>query len=178
MQLSSQGALHDEIDFEFLGNLSGDPYIVHTNIFTQGKVNREQQFYVCFMVDNIPLRVFDKNEAIGVPFPNSQAMRVYSSIWNADNWATQGGRVKTDCTKAHFTASYKNFNANACVWSSNNTSSCGSNTNSMTSTATWMNRQLYVKRLKWVQKNAHNYCTDFKRFPQGLTPECNQSSLH
>ncbi|CAL5403967.1 unnamed protein product [Camellia sinensis] len=130
------------------------------------------------MVDNIPLRVFDKNEAIGVPFPNSQAMRVYSSIWNADNWATQGGRVKTDCTKAHFTASYKNFNANACVWSSNNTSSCGSNTNSMTSTATWMNRQLYVKRLKWVQKNAHNYCTDFKRFPQGLTPECNQSSLH
>ncbi|KAF5949146.1 hypothetical protein HYC85_015103 [Camellia sinensis] len=135
MQLSSQGALHDEIDFEFLGNLSGDPYIVHTNIFTQGKVNREQQFYVwfdptiafhtysivwkprriIFMVENIPLRVFDKNEAIGVPFPNSQAMRVYSSIWNADNWATQGGRVKTDCTKDHLTASYKNFNANACA---------------------------------------------------------------
>ncbi|XP_011016106.1 PREDICTED: brassinosteroid-regulated protein BRU1-like [Populus euphratica] len=194
--LSSQGPTHDEIDFEFLGNLSGDPYILHTNVFTQGKGNREQQFYlwfdptrnfhtysiiwnpqhIIFLVDSIPIRVFKNAESIGVPFPKSQPMRIYSSLWNADDWATRGGLVKTDWTKAPFTAYYRNFKASACTWSYG-TSSCGSKPSSAFSDGAWKTNDLDApsrRRLRWVQKYfmIYNYCTDLRRFPQGPPPEC------
>ncbi|KAL4654608.1 hypothetical protein ACB092_01G392500 [Castanea dentata] len=198
--LSSKGSTWDEIDFEFLGNLSGDPYIIHTNVFSQGKGNREQQFYlwfdptadfhtysilwnpqrIIFSVDGTPMREFKNLESIGVPFPKNQAMRIYSSLWNADDWATRGGLVKTDWTQAPFTASYRNFNANACVWSSG-VSSCSTSSPSSASTSNaWLSQQLdsiSQDRLKWVQKNymIYNYCTDTKRFPQGLPLECTKS---
>lgn len=189
--LSSVGSNHDEIDFEFLGNLSGDPYILHTNVFTQGKGNREQQFYlwfdptkdfhtysilwnprnIIFSVDGTPIREFKNLESNGIPFPKSQPMSIYSSLWNADDWATRGGLVKTDWSQAPFTASYRNFKAEACIWASG-TSSCSSKNNS-----SWFTQSLDAagqQRLKWAQKNymIYNYCKDTKRFPQGLPPEC------
>ncbi|XP_059437868.1 xyloglucan endotransglucosylase protein 1-like [Corylus avellana] len=198
--LSSEGTNHDEIDFEFLGNLSGQPYIVHTNVYTQGKGEREQQFYlwfdptkdfhtysfvwnpqlIIFLVDNTPIRVFHNEESIGVPFPKSQPMKLYSSLWNADQWATRGGLVKTDWSKAPFTAYYRNFNANACVWSTGS-SSCGSTSTSSPTPGGWQTQGLDAngrRRLRWVQKYfmIYNYCTDFKRFPQGHPRECRRAS--
>ncbi|XP_073048769.1 xyloglucan endotransglucosylase protein 1-like [Primulina eburnea] len=185
--LSSQGPNHDEIDFEFLGNVTGEPYIVHTNVYAQGKGNREQQFYlwfdptknfhtysiqwnpyqIVFLVDNTPIRQFKNAESLGVSYPKSQPMRIYSSLWNADDWATRGGLVKTDWSKAPFTAYYRNFNVQTC------SGSCTSGF----SNGVWQNQELDAygrRRLRWVQKNfmIYNYCTDYKRFPQGFPPEC------
>ncbi|CAI9089060.1 OLC1v1023561C1 [Oldenlandia corymbosa var. corymbosa] len=198
--LSSQGNAHDEIDFEFLGNSSGEPYTLHTNVYCQGKGDKEEQFRlwfdptksfhtysivwtpqrIIFMVDNIPIREFDNNEAIGIPFPNRQPMRVYSSLWNADDWATQGGRVKTDWTKAPFIASYKNFNANGCVTpsSSKGSSSFSSSCPNSVTLAAWRNQELDPtgrRWLRWVQRKyrIYNYCSDLKRFSsQGRPAEC------
>ncbi|GFS43749.1 xyloglucan endotransglycosylase 6 [Actinidia rufa] len=176
--LSSLGSTHDEIDFEFLGNLSGDPYVLHTNVFTQGKGNREQQFYLCFSVDGTPIRQFKNMQSNGISFPKDQPMWIYSSLWNADDWATRGGLVKTDWSQAPFTASYRNFNAQACIWSSSSSSSsCSSNNPANNS---WLSESLDStgqERIKSVQKNymIYNYCTDLKRFPQGLPPECSSA---
>ncbi|RWR84332.1 putative xyloglucan endotransglucosylase/hydrolase protein 23 [Cinnamomum micranthum f. kanehirae] len=195
--LSSQGPTWDEMDYEFLGNLSGDPYILHTNVFTQGKGSREQQFYlwfdptvdfhtysilwnpqqILFSVDGTPIRQFKNREASGIPFPKNQPMRIYSSLWNADDWATRGGLVKTDWSQAPFTASYRNFNADACIWSSGASSCTTQSPSPSPSNNDWHSQDLdssSQQRLNWVQKNymIYNYCNDLKRFPQGAPPEC------
>ncbi|GAB4851865.1 Xyloglucan endotransglucosylase protein 1 [Ancistrocladus abbreviatus] len=201
--MSSQGPTWDEIDFEFLGNVSGQPYTLHTNVFTQGKGNREQQFHlwfdptrnfhtysilwnpqkIIFLVDNTPIRVFRNHEDVGVPFPKNQPMRIYSSLWNADDWATQGGLVKTNWNNAPFTAFYRNFNANACVWNGVSSSCSASSTSALTDSA--LQSQTFEldarsrKRLRWVQKYhmIYNYCTDHKRCPLGVPAECKRSAL-
>lgn len=192
---SSHGDYHDEIDFEFLGNSSGDPYTLHTNIFSQGKGDREQQFFLWFdptadfhtytilwnpkcviwFVDNIAIREFKNTEDIGVPFPKAQPMRIYSSLWNAEEWATQHGLVKTDWSLAPFVASYRNYSVDGCVWSRlTRTSSC---TDADFSTKPVLTMELDTRsraRMKRLQKNhmVYDYCKDRWRFPKGPAREC------
>ncbi|CAI9102780.1 OLC1v1001113C1 [Oldenlandia corymbosa var. corymbosa] len=198
--LSSEGKNHDEIDLEFLGNLSGDPYVLHTNVFTEGKGGREQQFYLWFdptkdfhtysilwnpqsiviSVDGTPIRQFKNMESSGIAYPKEQPMWLYSSLWDAEDWATRGGLIKTDWTQAPFVASYKNYSVQACLWSpSSSSSSCNSNNNSdnSSSSSSWLNEALDssgLERIKWAQKNymIYNYCSDKIRFPQGFPAEC------
>ncbi|CAN6707729.1 unnamed protein product [Malus baccata var. baccata] len=201
-QLSSSGSNHDEIDFEFLGNSTGEPYTIHTNVYAQGQGLKEQQFRVwfdptqdfhtysvvwntkriIFLVDNSPIRVFINNlESIGLPFPKNQPMRIYATFWNADDWATQGGRVKTDWSLAPFTASYRNFNINACLGSQG--SSCAStSTNRSVDGTSWANQGLNAaeqNRLRWVQRKfmVYDYCTDRIKFTKGLPRECKHSRI-
>lgn len=204
--LSSLGLAHDEIDFEFLGNLSGDPYVLHTNVFTHGGGGREQQFYlsfdptadfhtysilwtskrILFSVDGTPIREFKNLESIGVPYANNQSMRIYASIWNAEYWATQGGRVRTNWTEAPFTATYQNFQIEACVWSSGK-SSCNPNSklpsllerdaDDLDDEDDWLEEEsdfIINEGVKWAQEKymIYNYCSDLKKYPRGLPAEC------
>ncbi|KAM3213432.1 hypothetical protein ACQJBY_066043 [Aegilops geniculata] len=200
--LSSQGPTHDEIDFEFLGNVTGEPYTLHTNVFTQGQGQREQQFrlwfdptndfhtysilwnpkHIIFMVDDMPIRDFKNLEGKGIAFPKNQPMRLYSSLWNADDWATQGGRVKTDWSHAPFSASYRGFKADACVVTAGGRPRCGASVGTEVAPGTgaageWYNQELDLtrqQRMRWVQSNymIYNYCTDPKRVAKGLPAEC------
>jgi xyloglucan:xyloglucosyl transferase len=187
--LKSPGTTWDEIDFEFLGNISGHPYTLHTNVYTKGTGDKEQQFHlwfdptvnfhtycitwnpqrIIFTVDGIPIREFKNPEAIGVPFPTRQPMRLYASLWEAEHWATRGGLEKTDWSKAPFTAFYRNYNVDGCVWA-NGKSSCSAN-------SPWFTQKLDSNgqtRMKGVQSKymIYNYCTDKRRFPRGVPAEC------
>ncbi|KAH7307293.1 hypothetical protein KP509_22G053000 [Ceratopteris richardii] len=167
--LSSLGANHDELDFEFLGNETGQPYIVQTNIFVSGVGGREQRHYlwfdptvgfhkysfrwstqdIFFLVDGVPIRHFKKSTAY--PYPERQPMGLYSSLWNGDDWATRGGLVKIDWRYAPFVASYRNFRvvpASAAP-------------------------PVDLSKLAWVNRNymVYNYCTDRPRYPT-TPPDC------
>ncbi|KAM3213422.1 hypothetical protein ACQJBY_066039 [Aegilops geniculata] len=202
--LSSQGPTHDEIDFEFLGNVTGEPYTLHTNVFTQGQGQREQQFrlwfdptndfhtysilwnpkHIIFMVDDMPIRDFKNLEGKGIAFPKNQPMRLYSSLWNADDWATQGGRVKTNWSHAPFSASYRGFKADACVVTAGGRPRCGASIGTDVAPGTgtgaageWYNQELDLTRqqqMRRVQSNymIYNYCTDPKRVAKGVPAEC------
>ncbi|KAL1804836.1 hypothetical protein DCAR_0830647 [Daucus carota subsp. sativus] len=198
--LSSSGDQHDEIDFEFLGNSSGEPYIVHTNVFTQGVGNKEQQFYLWFdptaefhnytihwnptaivwYIDSIPIRVYRNYENEGIAYPNKQGMVVYSSLWNADNWATRGGLVKIDWNSAPFVARYRDFKARSCPWEGEKSiSQCAAS-----SPENWWTSDLYKElsyakqgQMKWARDNymIYDYCRDTNRFNGQMPSECSKA---
>lgn len=135
--------------------------------------------YECFrwLVDNSPIRIFKNFESeLGVPYPHSKPMRVYCSFWNADDWATQGGKVKADWSQGSKTVSYKNHNINACMsWQQD----CATSNKDPKS---WQNYGLGEAghdRLRWVQEKIRvsNYCADKGRFPEGLPRECMHSEF-
>ncbi|XP_031403792.1 xyloglucan endotransglucosylase/hydrolase protein 9-like isoform X1 [Punica granatum] len=198
--MSSDGPNHDELDFEFLGNVSGEPYLVQTNVYVNGTGNREQRhtlwfdptqdfhtyslFWnrrcVLFLVDGIPIRAFVSKEVSGIPYPRSQPMGVRASVWNADDWATQGGRVKTDWSHAPFVSTFRSFQIDACDLLED-----GSGTEVVTrcteSGQFWWDKPEFDgldrhrnRQLRRVQRKhlVYDYCRDKLRFSDQLPREC------
>ncbi|KAJ7514902.1 hypothetical protein O6H91_23G065500 [Diphasiastrum complanatum] len=195
--MSSNTAAHDEIDFEFLGNTSGQPYSVQTNIYASGVGGREQRVFlwfdpttsfhtyaflwnkaqIIFYVDSIPIRVFKNNEDIGVPFPTSQPMSIYSSLWNGDQWATRGGAVKLNWTYAPFITSYQSFQIDACVASTSSNADCPANSKWNQASFQILSNNDRIA-LESVRQNymTYDYCSDRKRYST-VPAECARNTV-
>jgi hypothetical protein len=115
------------------------------------------------LVDGTPIREFKNHADRGVPYPSSQRMRLYGSLWDAEDWATQGGRVKTDWSQAPFVAQYRSFTATATPPAAATTAGYGQQMDAAAQ-----------QSMKWARDNymVYDYCADTKRFPQGVPPEC------
>jgi xyloglucan:xyloglucosyl transferase len=130
------------------------------------------------LVDNKAIRRFRNHWDVGVPFPVYQPMRLNGVLWDADDWATQGGRVKTDWSQAPFTAYFRNYRANGCE-PSGSAWVCGQGP--APGGGDWldggaaglddMKRQEQLKEAEDMYM-IYNYCTDSKRFPGGFPTEC------
>ncbi|KAM0832337.1 hypothetical protein ACQ4PT_064968 [Festuca glaucescens] len=193
------GARHDEVDFEFLGNVSGEPYLLHTNIFSDGKGEREQQFVLWFdpTADfhtysilwnqlNIMYPVHRRHADQGVQeqrgergaVPDPAAGARFREHLERGGVGDAGGRVKTNWSEAPFVAAYRRFDASsACVWRGNGaTTRCGGD-HLRSSASSWMGQTLdwwSWMTLNWVRMNymAYDYCEDRKRYPHGFPTEC------
>lgn len=126
-----------------------------------------------FFVDAVPIRVYKNNEVKGVAYPNSQPMGIYSTIWNADDWATRGGLEKIDWSRAPFYAYYKDFDIEACS-TSGWLSHCSSTASNWWDTPSYQQLGPIQARLyRWVRTNhmVYDYCSDKSRYPVS-PPEC------
>ncbi|PIA58727.1 hypothetical protein AQUCO_00500577v1 [Aquilegia coerulea] len=127
---------HDELDFEFLGNIRGKKWRVQTNVYGNGSVSRgreerynlwfdpSREFHrysilwtnknIIFYIDDVPIREVVRSEEMGGDFP-SKPMSLYATIWDASNWATSGGKYKVNYKYAPFVSEYSDLVLQGCA---------------------------------------------------------------
>lgn len=126
---------HDELDFEFLGNIRGKEWRIQTNIYGNGSTafGREERYTlwfdptedfhqytilwtdkrIVFFVDDVPIREILKTEAIGAHYP-AKPMSVYATVWDGSDWATLGGRYRVNYKYSPFVVTLSNLILEGC----------------------------------------------------------------
>ncbi|XP_077234286.1 putative xyloglucan endotransglucosylase/hydrolase protein 30 [Tasmannia lanceolata] len=127
---------HDELDFEFLGNIKGKQWRVQTNVYGNGSNSRgreeryvlwfdpTQEFHrysilwthqnIIFYIDEVPIREVIRSDAMGGDYP-SKPMALYATIWDGSDWATSGGRYKVNYKYAPFISEFTNLVLKGCA---------------------------------------------------------------
>ncbi|XP_052623429.1 xyloglucan endotransglucosylase/hydrolase protein 2-like [Lactuca sativa] len=187
--------VHEEMDFEFLGNRPGKPVSLQTNVFTNGLGGREQKFslwfdpgadfhyykllwndhQVVFFVDDTPIRVYKNNIIRGVGYPN-HTLQVIASFWDGSSWATDGGKTKVNFSNAPFHVNFQDFNIDGCISIPNSPNKdCGSQKYWWNTQKYWQLNPQQLKSLEDVRKKYMNYdyCIDKSRYPTPR-PECSE----
>uniref|UniRef100_A0A0E0GJH5 Xyloglucan endotransglucosylase/hydrolase n=1 Tax=Oryza nivara TaxID=4536 RepID=A0A0E0GJH5_ORYNI len=126
---------HDELDFEFLGNVRGREWRVQTNVYGNGSTaaGREERYglwfdptqdfhryairwshdTIIFYVDETPIREVVRTASMGAQFP-SKPMSLYATIWDGSSWATSGGRYKVNYKYAPYVAEFTDLLLHGC----------------------------------------------------------------
>ncbi|KAG9457377.1 hypothetical protein H6P81_001885 [Aristolochia fimbriata] len=127
---------HDEIDFEFLGNIRGREWRIQTNVYGNGStgIGREERYglwfdpsedfhqysilwtrdQIIFYIDDIPIREVKRMESMGGDFP-AKPMSLYATIWDGSNWATLGGRYKVNYKYAPYISEFRDLVLRGCA---------------------------------------------------------------
>nr|XP_010911228.2 probable xyloglucan endotransglucosylase/hydrolase protein 27 [Elaeis guineensis] len=184
---------HDELDFEFLGNIRGKEWRVQTNIYGNGStsIGREERYgfwfdptedfhkysilwshdRIIFYIDNVPIREVVRTEAMGGQFP-SKPMSLYATIWDGSNWATSGGRYKINYKYAPYIAEFADLTLHGCaVDPMDHTPTCNNLAADLYSTITVSADQRMAMERFRKKYMTYSYCYDRVRYSVPL-PEC------
>ncbi|XP_008798384.1 probable xyloglucan endotransglucosylase/hydrolase protein 27 [Phoenix dactylifera] len=184
---------HDELDFEFLGNIRGKEWRVQTNIYGNGStaIGREERYglwfdptedfhkysilwshdRIIFYIDNVPIREVARTEVLGGQFP-SKPMSLYATIWDGSNWATSGGRYKINYKYAPYIAEFADLILDGCaVDPMDHTPTCNGLVADLYDTITISTDQRLAMERFRKKHMTYSYCYDRIRYSTPL-PEC------
>ncbi|TVU48664.1 hypothetical protein EJB05_08308 [Eragrostis curvula] len=182
---------HDEIDMELLGTVPGEPYTLQTNVYVRGTgdgahlVGREMRFHlwfdptadfhhyailwnpdqIVFLVDDVPVRRYPRTATAFFP---DREMWAYGSIWDASDWATDGGRYRADYRYQPFVARFQGFRIAGCQ--------TGAPASCRPVAASPAGTELSAQQrdaMRWAQQRSmvYYYCQDRTK-DHALYPEC------
>ncbi|KAF7132160.1 hypothetical protein RHSIM_Rhsim09G0086400 [Rhododendron simsii] len=184
---------HDELDFEFLGNIRGKDWRIQTNVYGNGSTStgREERYglwfdpsedfhhysilwtenQIIFYVDNVPIREIKRTEAMGGDFP-SKPMTLYATIWDGSDWATNGGRYRVNYKYAPYIAEFSNFVLHGCAANPIEPSSKCDHASNSDSIPTGITSEQRTKMESFRTKHMqYSYCYDKNRY-KIPPPEC------